>query len=141
MISLDGAALIATVIPVAMLVVGFEIQRAPVIYATGRAGMAMLWVLGFVLAGGLFLGFWAEWYCITAVAASEPPSAVNSVIVWCALYLLGVGAMLLMLGSLLSKLGVLDKMSGRSEKWKSPRRAARMLKYIDEHHPSSRERD
>lgn len=139
-ISTDGAALIAQVIPVALLVVGFEIQRAPTLYATGRMGTVGLWVIGGILVISLGLGFIAEKLCLEAVASSKPLNELESAIVWVALNALGYGAFLLLLGSLLTRLGVLERIAERAGRKRraSPRRQSRMLTYIEDHHPSSR---
>lgn len=141
MISMDGAALIATVIPVALLVVGFEIQRAPTLYGATRGGTVGLWVIGVILVLGLTLGFVAERHCLVAVATHTPLNVVESVVTWLALYLLGIGAFLLLMASLLDRLGVLDKLGERHSRrvTASPRRWERQRTYIRDHHPSARD--
>ncbi|KAA9133721.1 hypothetical protein [Microbacterium caowuchunii] len=140
MISIDGAALIATIIPIALLVVGLEIQRVPTMYATGRGGTVGLWIVGAILVLGLVLGFLAEYLCIAAVATGAPLNVVDSRIVWAGLYFLGLGAGFLLAASLLDRLGLLERLGTKAHRRRaaSPRRTARMLEYVDTHHPSSR---
>lgn len=141
MIGLDGAGLIATIIPIALLVISFEIHRAPTIYGATVGGTVALWFLGAVFVAGVGLGLWVELLLIRSVATQSPLTAVESSVVWIALYLLGYGAGMLMMGSLLERLGVLDRVStwaGRRT-MSSPRRLHRKVDYIRRHHPSARD--
>lgn len=140
MITADGAGVIATIIPIALLIIGFEIQRVPQFVAADRIGTAVLWATGLALFGALVLGFLAEATLIRAVAAGKGITGFAAEFIWTALYLLAAGSFLLLMGSLADRLGVLDRVARRAQarSERSPRRAARKVAYIEEHHPSAR---
>lgn len=141
MITADGAGVIATIIPIALLIIGFEIQRVPQFVATHWFGTATLWSTGIALFTALLLGFFAEASLIRAVAAGDSITGFAADFVWVALYFLAAGSLLLLVGSLADRLGVLERLGRRAQSRasRSPRRAARAAAYIEEHHPSPRE--
>lgn len=136
MISAEGAGVIATVIPIGLLIVGLEIQRVPGMLATGKAGSFLLWLFGALMITSLGSGFLAEVSLIVAVAAWEPLVGAHAVIVWTALALLGISAWILLLTSLADRLGLLEALGRRARERvnASPRRKSRQDEYIRTHH-------
>lgn len=143
MITADGAGIIATIIPIGLLVLGFEIQRVPTMVATDRVGTFALWCLGVIFLLGLGLGFVAEWILIRAVASWIPVGEIESVVVWAGLWFLGSGSFILLLTSMSERLGLIDMIGrkARARTTSSPRRWARQITYIEKHHPSVRRND
>jgi hypothetical protein len=140
MITAEGAGVIATIIPIGLLILGFEIQRAPELVATDRIGTFGLWLIGAVLLLGLVLGFVAEWALVQAVAAGECVTGIGAVLVWSSLWFVGAGSFLLLLGSLSERLGIMERMGrkARARITASERRLARSIAYVEKHHPSAR---
>lgn len=139
-ITAEGAGIIATIIPIGLLIIGFEIRNVEPIYAASRSGTVMLWLLGALLLVSLWTGFSAEARLITAVAADEDIEGPSATLVWVALNLVGGMAFLVLAYSLTEKLGILDMVSRRAQRRlaRSPRRLARTLDYIRAHHRTDR---
>lgn len=140
MITAEGAGVIATIIPIGLLIIGFEIQRVPQFVATDWMGTAVLWITGLALLSALVLGFLAEATLIRAVAAGTCVTGFAAEVVWTALTFLGTGSFLLLLGSLADRLGILERVGRRANARtrRSPRRLARAVAYVEKHHPTSR---
>lgn len=138
MITAEGAGIIATIIPIGLLILGFEIQRSPELVATGKVGTVTLWTMGAVLVLGLVLGFVAEWMLVKAVAVSDGVTGFGAILVWTSLWFVGVGSFLLLLGSLAQRLGLIERVGrpARRRVVASPRRLARSIAYVEKHHPS-----
>lgn len=138
MITAEGAGVIATVIPIGLIIIGFEIQRVPQFVATAMSATITLWVTGALLILGLILGFWSESLLLQAVAVQAPVPEVFVPVIWLALWLLAMGSFLLLLASLADRLGLLARLGRRAREAteRSPRRLARQVRYVEKHHPS-----
>lgn len=141
MITAEGAGVIATIIPIGLLILGFEIQRAPALVATGWGGTVGLWIIGSILVLGLLLGFWAEWQLVRAVAANECVTGFAAGTIWTALWFVGAGSLVLLMGSLSHRLGIIERLGrrARTRVTNSPRRLARSIAYVEKHHPNWRD--
>lgn len=139
-ITAEGAGIIATIIPIALLIIGLEIRNVEPIYAASRSGTVFLWLLGVLLLASLWTGFSAEARLITAIAADEDIEESSAIFIWVALNLVGGMAFLVLAYSLTEKLGILDMVSRRAQSRleRSPRRLARTLDYIRAHHRTDR---
>jgi hypothetical protein len=89
MISEQGAILIATVLPVALLVVLVEARPAFRAFLPKWPKWAK-YIGGFVLAVVFGQVLWAEWLCITSVASGKSLEGFEAVSVSVAAYSLGV---------------------------------------------------
>lgn len=49
MITSEGAGVVAQIIPLGLLIIGFEIRIVPKVIATGRAGSVLIWIQGISL--------------------------------------------------------------------------------------------
>lgn len=140
-LTVEGVSLIATVIPIALLVIGFEINRTPEILAVAREGSRALLVLGILHMAALLLGLLAESVCVISVATGAPLKAWEVVVVAIACQLLLMSAGVLLFLSLANRIGYLDWIARKAttRRQASPRRKARADSYLDEHHPNWRE--
>lgn len=136
MITAEGAGVIATIIPIGLLIVGFEIQRVPKMVATGRSGTLGLWLLGAVFMLAVLMGFFAEWLLLESVAAWSEVEGPRATMVWVALWFIGLASLILLLASLADALGILDRLANRAMRRaaRSPRRHFRQLSHAEEHH-------
>ncbi|MEI3867790.1 hypothetical protein V6S02_11950 [Microbacterium sp. CCNWLW134] len=137
MITATGAGVVATIIPIGLAIIGFEIRNVPKPYATHWMGAATIWVTGVILFAALLVGFFAEWLLILSATSGEDLGGFSAVVVWIALWLIGWGSFLLLLGSLMDHAGLLERIGrgARERTDRSPRRAARRDAYLQTHYP------
>lgn len=140
-ITAEAAGVLATILPIGLLLIGFEVRSVPSLLATTRAGTVTLWVLGALLVLALALGFFAEYLLVLSVMADAalPPTA-SSVVAW-GFALVGQASFLLLLATLSEKLGISRRIGRRvnDRVYSSERRRARRVQYVDEHHPGWRD--
>lgn len=131
--------LIATVYPLGLLVIGFEIRQVPRVVATHPSGTILLWALGIVLVTGLVTGIISVDRCVRSVATGVPLNEPEVVLIAVAGNSLYSGVFLLLMASLLDRLGVLKALGRRAiqRTAASERRTARTLHYIKTHHPDA----
>lgn len=142
-IDIASVGVLATIMPIGLLVIGFEIRSVPSLVATGRGGTVLLWWLGTVLVLALFGGFFAEYRMILALLGGYSLGGLDVVLLRWSFALVGSASFLLLLASLGTKLGLDEKLGRRSNArtLKSPRRLARRMKYVEQHHPNWRDSD
>jgi|GEM_PF-4006621 hypothetical protein len=139
-IAVDEVGVLATIMPVALLLVGFEVRAFPSLVATDKIGTVMLWCLGGLMTLALAMGFLAEWRMVQALLDGVGLTGGDVVLVRVGFWLIGMVSFWLLAGTLLFKLGVLQRLGGRA--WQrtktSPRRLSRQIDYVDKHHPNWR---
>lgn len=140
-IELDQIGVLATIMPVALLLVGFEVRSFPGLVATGRSGTISLWVLGAFVVAALAAGFLAEYRMVLALLDGVAVAGVDVHLVRIGFALVGMVSFWLLAGTLLFKLGVLQRLGtrARSRVEGSPRRLYRQVEYVEKHHPNWRE--
>ena len=93
MISLDGASLLAQVIPVLVLIVAVERRGLGYVKAARTLPGFFWWVARLVWTGLAVIGaVFAELWCITAVCSGVAPVGVNAAIVTVGGFLVGCAA-------------------------------------------------
>lgn len=136
-ISVDAAGVLATIIPIGLLILGVEIRGVEPVVATARVATVALWLLGAVLLGGLVIGFVAEYILVGTLLSGEPVTPLGGLVVYVGLSLIGTGSFWLLLYSLASTLGIVERLGRRAAAgtMASPRRVARQVAYVRKHHP------
>lgn len=139
MISIDGAGLLAQVIPVAVLVLALEIRKVQPLYGANRAGTVLLWSMGVGLFVTVLLSFQAEIMCVTAVSSGVAIDGFGAVFIWIACTALWVATFLLLALIIADALGFLDWIGRQaaSRVLRHPEAALRAIEYINERHPES----
>ena len=139
MISVEGAAVIAQVFPVGILVIALEISRVETILAASRTAFAMLVVFALGLIVTLVLGLDAVQICIRAVSTDKPVTGAEAVIVGIAgqLLIAAVGTLLTLL--ILQRFEVMDRLAswGRRRRGDDPEGELRMFDAIEHFHPNA----
>jgi hypothetical protein len=140
MISAEGAALVATVYPVAMLVIGLEIRSTPILYPATKTAFIMTGLFVALVLVSLGLGLLAIQKCMVAVSASKGVYAEDAAIVTLAGHLLGYLAVFLMMLVVADRFGILDRLGAPHARKtsKSPRRSRAQLQNIQRFNPSTR---
>ena len=138
MISQDGAALIAQVYPIAILVIGLEVSRMEKLYAANRRGFFLLVVLAACAITALGTGIYSVILCVKAVAAEVGLSGFDADFVTVAGYLLAYVAGLFLLYITAGAFGILERLArGHAEKVEaSPRRSNRQREDLRKWHPN-----
>lgn len=140
-ISVESAGVLATILPIGLLIIGFEVRSVPSLLATSRTGTVFLWIGGALLVAALWLGFEAEKRLVMAVMTDTAiPAASSGWVVW-GFSLVGDAAFLLLSLVLATKLGILQRIGRRANErvYGSERRRARLVRYVDKHHPGWRD--
>ncbi len=140
-IALSEVGVLSTIMPIGLLILGFEVRSMPSMVATGRSGTFSLWLLGRFLLLALVTGFFAEYRMVLALLASTDVVGFDVVIVRTGFFLVGMTSFWLLAGSLAHKLGLLERLGRRSARrtMSSPRRLARQIEYVEKHHPNWRD--
>lgn len=129
MISQEGAALIATLYPVGLLILGIEIRSTPQFVATATFGRVIL-IYHFVLFfGGLVGGLYSVWACVSAIASGRHLEYWESLLVGISGWFLFISVAILFLENLLDHVGFLDWLAES----RSPEEKARAKAYIESH--------
>lgn len=138
-ISLTEVGVLATIMPIGLLIIGFEVRSIPPFVATGRSGTFLLWYTGAALMLSMGLGFWAETVLVSALIGGRDVSGFDVTIVQLGFWLVGMLSFLLLIGSLSFALGIPDRLARRAlaRTAKSPRRMAQQIAYVEKHHPSA----
>lgn len=133
--------MLATLIPIGLLLIGFEIRSVPTIVSTGTVGLVMLWISGAALVVALYAGFAAERILVIAVVTDTEVSVADTGWVVWGLYLLWYCVFVLLFLTLTERLGILRLIGKRANNrvYASERRLARRMQHIEKHHPGWRE--
>ncbi len=115
MITAEGAGVIATIIPIGLLIVGFEVRGATLPTSKDRISVIGRWYLSALFGIGLLLGFVAEAILVTAVSSSSGVDGFEVVFVWAGLFALACGSFALMGASLLENIVAPELKRARSE--------------------------
>lgn len=116
MITAEGAGVLATIIPIGLLIVGFEVRSASVSNDSDALSVVSRWYLTILFGLGLLLGFAAEGILVVAVASSSSVEGLQAATVWAGLIVLGSGSFALMGSSIVSSVGLIDWLVSRSRK-------------------------
>ncbi|MCS5512184.1 hypothetical protein NY537_05400 [Curtobacterium flaccumfaciens pv. betae] len=89
MISTDGAALIATLLPIGLIVLAFE-RRSP--RPKVSTGKRLIWELPRLFAGGIVvcLSLYSMWRCVFSVSSATPLGGADAVAVGASMILMWV---------------------------------------------------
>jgi hypothetical protein len=131
-ISQEAAALLATLYPVGLLIIGIEVRQTPRLIATAVSGRILLFALGASLLLAVVLGMSAVARCVEAVASSVDLSGGDAALVAVAGWLIYAAVGVLFVLNLLDHLGFMDWSYARL----SPKRRAAMAEYLDKHPPA-----
>lgn len=132
MISIEGAAVLAQVIPVGLIILAIELGRVDRLYAANRAGRVALWIFGVGLGATVLLNVQAEIWSVEAVASSASLKGFKSALVFVATNLLWIAATIV-LGLIIAKYVGLTEMLGRraaKQALEKPAQSLRQLEYI-----------
>lgn len=137
MISVDGAALIAQVYPVAILLIALELRGVQPLLATGWQGVVALGFFAVVAALTVIAGIESVRLCIFAVAQDRPLRGLEAGTVAVAGQLLLASASVLLLYLIAQRFGVWDRISEwsvRRTSEKNPERRLSDLEFIERFH-------
>lgn len=139
MISLDGAALIAQVIPIGILIVALEVRHLEPLYGSNRTMTLLLRIAGAFTLGAVLLGAIAVSLCITAVSSGTRLDSWQSVVVYVGGSLVYVVAFVFLALLVMERVGLTDWAARRklSNVLRDPLTALPILEHIQRTYPGA----
>jgi hypothetical protein len=137
MISTDGAALIAQVYPVGILLIGLESRALPKMYATTKAAFVCLVAVAILMGVAVWSGVQSTIICVRAVSGDAAIVGGDAVLVEVAGWLLSNIATLLLVIALGETFGLWNRIASSRKTLTSPRRTSAMLDRIERFHPGA----
>lgn len=142
MISVDGASVLAQVLPVGILLVALELRRVQ-FYAGRRFMTVLMRIGGAALFATVVACVQAVVLCVTSVATGRPLDGFAAVFVWVSATALSICVQLLLAIIVADALGFLDWMSRRAIEAmpRDPESAVKTIDYITATYPEAQRVD
>ncbi|KQQ94604.1 hypothetical protein ASF62_11080 [Leifsonia sp. Leaf325] len=137
MISLEGAGLLAQVIPVGLLIIVIERRLVTRLLPTGRFASMTMWAGRVAMILAVLLGAFAVERCIVAVSSGEIPRGIDAAIIGLGAYLVWITTGILFFLFFLDTPWAEGLLAAQSQKraLRNPEETAKRLAYIKKTNP------